>query len=148
METAYLRTATEEDMDMLFEWANEASVRANSFSTSMIPYEEHKVWYKKIMLSTDCRQYIYMYGGQAIGQVRVSILGTVAEVSYSVCAEMRGMGHGKKMLQLLYKQMQCDYPQVQKLVAKVKPGNIASGKAFFDTGYIKKYEVYELDIKR
>lgn len=148
MEAAYLRIATEEDMDLLFEWANEASVRANSFSTSMIPYEEHKSWYKRIMSRTDCRQYIYMYGGQAVGQIRVSVSEDVAEVSYSICAGMRGMGHGKNMLQCLSRQMKCDYPQVQKLVAKVKPGNTASAKAFSDTGYIKKYEVYELDIKR
>lgn len=148
MEAAYLRAATEEDMDLLFEWANEASVRANSFSTSRISYEEHRAWYKNMMSREDCRQYIYMCDGQAVGQIRVSVSGAEAEVGYSVCAGMRGMGHGKNMLRLLYKQMECDYPQVQKLTAKVKPGNTASAKAFSDTGYIKKYEAYELDLKR
>ena len=148
MEAAYLRTATEEDMDLLFEWANEASVRANSFSTARISYEEHKAWYKKMMSREDCRQYIYMHDRQAVGQVRVSVFGTEAEIGYRVCAGMRGMGHGKNMLRLLYEQMKCDYPKVQKLIAKVKPGNTVSQKAFSDTGYTKKYEVYELDIKR
>lgn len=148
MEAAYLRAAAEEDMELLFEWANEAVVRANSFSTSRITYEEHKAWYRKLLSREDCRQYIYMYNGQAVGQVRVSVSGVEAEIGYSVCAGMRGMGHGKHMLALLYEQIARDYPQVQKLTAKVKPGNAASAKAFSDTGYIKKYEAYELDIKR
>lgn len=33
---AYLRKATEEDMDLLYQWANDPEVRAYSFSVSEI----------------------------------------------------------------------------------------------------------------
>lgn len=146
MAEAYLRAAAEEDKDLLFGWANEPAVRANSFSTSLITYEEHEAWYSKVMSAEDCRQYIYMHDGKPVGQVRVEVCGKEAEISYSICAGMRGMGHGKNMLQLLRSQVKKDFPEAEKLTAKVKPDNIASGKAFLNAGYEKKYEVFETDI--
>lgn len=140
----YLRTAVKEDMDLLFKWANEQSVRKNSFSMEEITYEEHQRWYLELLERKDIRQYIYVYNGEEIGQVRITICGETAEIGYSVCAERRGMGHGKNLLQLLYNQVREDFPEVKKLVAKVKPDNIASQKAFLDVGYMEKYEVFEI----
>ena len=56
----YLRTAEETDMMLLFEWANELSVRQNSFSTEEISYEEHKNWFQELQRDPQRRQYIYM----------------------------------------------------------------------------------------
>ena len=44
----YLRKAQWEDMDMLFQWANDVVLRKNSFSMVPIAYEEHIAWFKKI----------------------------------------------------------------------------------------------------
>ena len=38
----YLRTADENDMDLLFQWANDPDVRKNSFHSEPISYETHK----------------------------------------------------------------------------------------------------------
>ncbi len=146
MKKGYLRAAFEEDMDLLFEWANETAVRENSFSTSAIEYEEHKTWYQKILVSEDCRQYIYMYDSEPVGQVRVFISGVTAEVGYSICVSKRGMGHGKNMLHLLKERVKHEFPEIQRLTAKVKPGNKASQKVFLDEGYQEQYRYYELDI--
>lgn len=140
----YLRDATMADMDLLFEWANELSVRKNSFSTEEITYEEHQRWYSELLERKDSRQYIYVFDGEDVGQARITIHGEEAEIGYSICAERRGMGHGKNLLQLLYNQVRKDFPEVEKLVAKVKPGNIASQRAFLDVGYVKKYEAFEI----
>ncbi len=40
MDKSYLRRATEEDIDLLFQWVNEVAVRGNSFATSPVSYEE------------------------------------------------------------------------------------------------------------
>lgn len=37
----YLRDAVERDVDLLFQWANDESVRKNSFSTQDISYNDH-----------------------------------------------------------------------------------------------------------
>lgn len=146
MENSCLRDVVPEDMDLLFAWANEPGVRANSFSTSLISYEEHKAWFEKILCAKDIRQYIYMCGDETVGQVRVAVSGDLAEVSYSICAGKRNMGYGKDLLQMLKNQVKQDFPQVKRLTAKVKPDNIASRKAFLSVGYEGRYEVYELDI--
>lgn len=142
----YLRKATEKDMDLLFQWANDPIVRTNSFTTEPIPYQEHCEWYKKLLTRTDCHQYIYMQGRENVGQVRIIINGNEAEISYSICREKRCMGHGKRLIQLLGRQVKIEFPDVKKLTAKVKADNIASRQAFLDVGYMENYLCYELDM--
>lgn len=142
----YLRKADENDMDLLFHWANESMVRKNSFSSKEISYEEHKKWYKNLLSRTDCIQYIYMQETEAIGQVRLTMDGEIAEIAYSICAPKRCMGYGKIMLRLAYEQVKKDFPQIKKLIAKVKPDNIASKKVFIDVGYTENYDIFEIEI--
>lgn len=144
----YLRAATEADMDLLFEWANEPLVRKNSFSTEKIPYEEHRKWFARILNDESCRQYIYVSGGEAAGQVRIMVNGEIAEISYSICAKKRGMGHGKLMLQLISELIIHDFPTVKRLIGKVKPDNIASQKAFMNAGFEETYYTYEMSVNR
>ncbi len=142
----YLRKADKNDMDLLFQWANDRTVRNNSFSTKQIQYEEHKQWYQNLLNRTDCIQYIYMQELEAIGQVRLTINGSVAEISYSICEKKRCMGYGKTILRLLYKQVKEDFPQIKKLIAKVKPENIASRKVFTEVGYRECDNVFEIEV--
>lgn len=143
----YLRNATEADMDLLFVWANDLVVRKNSFSTEAITYEEHKEWYRRLLTREDCAQYIYMCGGEAVGQARVTLSGETAEIGYSICAEKRGMGHGKELLRLLQAQVKKDFPDIKTLTARVKTGNLASQSAFLGVGYTKVYEAFELAVQ-
>lgn len=144
----YLRTATEEDMELLFAWANETGVRKNSFSENKITYEEHRQWYKKLLSSKDSRQYIYMCDGVEIGQARIKVVGSEAEIGYSICFQKRCMGYGREMIYLLREQIRNDFPAVKRLIAKVKPDNVASQKVFLDMGYVEKYQCYELEIDK
>lgn len=144
----YLREAAAEDMDLLYQWANDQTVRRNSFSTAEIAYEEHKEWFAQLLSRNDCKQYIYLYDGEPIGQARITILGEEAEIGYSICAEKRGMGHGKTLLKLLYSRVKEEFPDIKKLTAKVKPENIASQRAFLEVGYLKKYEAYEIKMEQ
>ena len=142
----YLRRATESDMELLFEWANEQQVRENSFSTRKITYEEHQAWFRRLLNSEDCQQYIYMNGDEAIGQIRVTVYENTAEIGYSICKEKRQQGYGKAILRLICEQMRRDFPEVQKLSGKVKSNNMASRNAFLDTGFEEKYSVYEIAV--
>lgn len=146
----YLRAAAEEDVDLLFAWANEPLVRQNAFSTKEILYEEHKTWFGRILNDKNSTQYLYVYAGEAIGQIRIQIDGQIAEISYSVCAQKRGQGHGKRMLQLLCEKVKQEFPDVKRLVGQVKPDNIASQAAFRNAGFLEKAVVYEqvLDVDR
>lgn len=143
----YLRDAVKEDMDLLFEWANEREVRRNSFSSGKISYEEHQEWFSRILNRPDCRQYIYMQDEEPAGQIRITIDGETAEIGYSICAEKRGMGYGSKILELACKRAVCDFPNVRRLTAKVKPDNTASQKAFLKAGFEEAYYAYEMAVE-
>lgn len=139
----YLRPAVESDMDLLFEWANEPSVRKNSFVTREITYEEHKKWFGDLLENDSCRQYIYICDEEAVGQARIRRKGNVGEISYSVCARKRGMGFGKRLLQRICVRAKEDFPMIQTLEGEVKPDNTPSRKAFLSAGFLEKKNVYE-----
>ena len=142
----YLRDVTEQDRDLLFQWANDKDVRKNSFSTEKIAYEEHCRWFDKMMQNENCIQWILQADDEPVGQIRVSIEGENAEIGYSVSAERRGEGFGKMLLKLVKQRVQADFPNVKRLIAKVKPENVASRKAFEDNGYRVTYEQFEVDM--
>lgn len=144
---ATLKKAGWEDLDLLFAWANDPAVRKNSFCTTEIPYEEHKLWYRRLLEDPGRMQYLYFKNGMPVGQVRVAAAGEEAEISYSICAQKRGRGYAKEMLCLLREQISADFPNVRYLTAKVKTDNDASKKVFLSIGYQKIYEIYRMSWK-
>ncbi len=142
----YLRDVTELDRELLYRWANDEDVRKNSFSTKRISYEEHCEWFAKVMQNEYCKQWILQAGEEPVGQIRITIEGENAEIGYSICAEHRGVGYGKLLLELARRRVQMDLPNVKKLIARVKPGNIASLKAFESCGYKTIFEQLELEM--
>ena len=143
----YLRKASIEDRELLFKWANDPTVRANSFSTEKISYDEHVLWFDNIMKRSDCIQYILMDNDMPIGQARVSIEGEIAEIGYSICKEKRGMGYGSELLKFVSREIYKNCSNISKIIGRVKPENIASQKAFIKAGYIEKYRTFEIKRK-
>jgi len=142
----YLRDVIEQDKDLLFQWANDEMVRKNSFSTKAISYEEHCKWFDKMLQNENCIQWILQADEEPVGQIRLKLEGESAEIGYSICAEHRGEGLGKLLLRLANQRVQTDFPNIKKLIAKVKPENIASQRAFEHCGYRIAYEQLELEI--
>lgn len=143
----YLRKATLDDMDIIYEWANDPAVRAASFNTEKIPYESHKRWYEKILADDNVIQYIFMVSSNPVGQIRLNICGEEAEISYSISPQNRGKGYAGKMLSLMYDDVNNNMRGISKLVAKVKPDNMISSKVFEGEGYSLKYHCYELNVR-
>ena len=73
-------------------------------------------------------------------------VGDSAEIGYSVCAEKRGQGYGKIMLQMLCEKVRQEFPEIKKLTAKVKPENRASQKTFEAVGYKEIYHALEFNV--
>lgn len=142
----YLRLATEDDTDLLFEWANEETVRKNSFSTEPIIYKNHQEWIHRIMNDENEKIFIFYFGEEPVGQVRVSVRDTVATVGYSIAAKYRSQGYGRAMLLLLEEQLKDFYPDVNRIRAEVKSDNVASMKVFEKTNYCERCLVFEKNI--
>lgn len=144
-ENAFLRAAGVDDIWLLYDWANDPLVRQNSFTTAPIARQTHEAWFGRMMSDDSTRQYIYMVGEKAVGQIRIALdpSGEEAEIGYSIAAPYRGRGHGRRMLVLLEEKMREDLPDLKRLTARVKENNIASAKAFEHTGYERQCIVYE-----
>ena len=144
----YLRAADITDMDLLFQWANDSTVRANAFSTAQIPYENHVEWFTAKLKDTDTYIYICMKEDIPIGQVRLDVEGNKAVIDYSISSEQRGHRYGKQMLQLVEAEVQQHLPQIQFFVAEVKKDNTASKKAFLANDFEETFTTYEKTITK
>lgn len=148
-----LRKVTPQDMDLLFCWANDDTVRANAFHTEKIPYENHVQWFEKMMSDAAVYQYILYDGDVPIGQVRLVDEDGDALIDYSVAAAHRGKGYGLELLRLLCQQLETDkMTSVTKLVGQVKYQNQASARVFEKAGFHKillpEYIQYEKEVSR
>lgn len=134
-----LRCVEEGDRDLLYEWVNDDTVRANAFHTEKISYEGHVQWFEKMMADASVHQYILCDGVMPVGQIRLNVEQNEAFIDYSVSPSQRGKGYGSKMLQMVQTQLFVDkISRVTKLIGQVKYGNYASAKAFEKCGFLKK----------
>lgn len=138
-----IRKATDKDVDLIFEWANDEDERKYSFNPEKIKYEDHIKWYKKKTESEDSVIFVCMLDSEPIGQCRLDFEGEEALISYFIDRKFRNRGYGKKLLSLLAKKTACDYPRIKRLKAEVKAENIPSQKVFEAMGYSK--DVREAD---
>jgi len=138
MNDTYLRKANINDMDLLFRWANDESVRNNAFNTEEIKYEDHKKWLIGKLNSDNSVIYIYCQGDVPIGQIRIDNLnGDSGVITYSIDSAFRLRGHAGKLLTILDVTVKTDMPKVKTLYARVKKDNIASQRKFEQQMYKK-----------
>nr|WP_294572348.1 GNAT family N-acetyltransferase [uncultured Romboutsia sp.] len=127
-----LRKATYDDCNILFEWANDPSVRANSFNTKAIEIDDHRTWLKKKLTDKNTDLFIVTYNNDNVGTIRLDKDADESIISYSIDKNYRGRGIGTKVLDVIKKEM-----QELTLVGFVKKENIPSIKAFEKAGYIR-----------
>lgn len=131
-----LRKVTKEDLQLLFDWANDSLVRMNSYHTEPIEFSTHEKWFAAKLADENCCMYILTDGDEktCYGQVRGDLDAGKIEIDYSIGKEYRGHGLAKKMLALFEKEL----PNGSILYAEVKKENPASAKVFESLGYVKE----------
>ena len=137
MEQLKLRKANAQDELLLFCWANDPVVRANSFSTGDILLANHKQWYMRALNNPDVQIYIMERGDLPVGQVRTEMQNGMYVIGYSIDAAWRGCGYGRQILSLLEDNL----PEHTVLAGRVKGENMASRSVFLSLGY--KEEIME-----
>ena len=138
----FLRNATIEDAQDVFNWRNDPGTRANSFNKDELDFESHMLWFGKRLGRENTLMYILMNGNQKAGNIRIDIEGTTGEISYMIAPEARGKGYGKKILALLEKTLS-ETPageRITGLKGSVLKGNKASCKCFIANGYTQSEE--------
>ena len=136
----YLRDASIEDVEMIFEWRNDFATRCNSFSNNIIDMESHTKWFNRKLSETNCYLYILMDGEECVGQIRVDKVGDVGEISYLIAPDKRGKGYGKQILKLVEQSVD---ENIKVMVGFVKIDNQPSRRCFIANNYS---EFIEIDI--
>lgn len=146
-EKMFLRKAKMEDVDLLFQWVNDESVRINAFDTHLITYDEHISWFTRMMENPDQIQYILMLDDEPVGQIRLSIEDGEAIIDYSIVSSKRGNGYGSYLISLVTERIKVDRPDVKKLIGKVKSSNTASMKCFVSNSFEETFRQFEFSLK-
>lgn len=128
-----LRPATYDDARFFFELRNEDGVRQASFNSEPFSWDHHLTWFARRVKSDD-PIYVAESAGESVGYVRLDALGDGEyEISVAVLPKARGRGIGTKVIALASES--AEIGGAVRLVARVKPGNDASVRAFEAAGY-------------
>lgn len=134
-----LRPITMEDCHLLWEWANNPVVRANSFDSNPIQWNEHVNWFHRKLTDPHCLIYIVVdERGMAVGQVRFDINSTrSAEIDISIDPKEMNKGYGSAALKLACQSLLRESNAI-KVLAHIKGGNKASISTFTKAGFVNK----------
>ncbi|MFC1644079.1 GNAT family N-acetyltransferase [Candidatus Omnitrophota bacterium] len=128
------REAALGDCDLFYKWRNEELVRANSFNTGIVDYDEHAKWFHGKIDNDRCKMFVLTIEEKPVGQIRFDMKEEAAEISVSICSEYRGRSLGKEGIKLLSDHI-ISNNYAKKILAYIKNGNDSSLKAFIATGY-------------
>ena len=130
----HLRPATADDCRRVWEWANDPAVRAVSFTSDAIPWEQHVAWFTRKLADANTRLWIAEQDGAPLGQVRFDLDGSTATISVSLDTTRRGKSLGALLIwsacHKLFRESAVD-----AVHALIKPDNAASVRAFEKAGF-------------
>lgn len=131
-----LRKVRQEDCELLWDWVNDPTVRAASFSSDLISWEDHLKWFNKKLNSSSCYHFIaFNDQDQPIGQIRFDIDEQLQSiVSVSLASNHRNQGYSRLILQMAVNEL-LTHVSVNNIQAFIKPENLASIKLFESVGF-------------
>lgn len=132
-----IRSVTDQDCRLLWEWVNDPVVRASAFDSHPISWQEHLDWFQRKHADPSCALYLLMDGqGHPMGQARFDRQPDgSAEIDISLSKEYRGRGVGLQALRLACETFRAGTPMA-RIVAAIKPENIASVRIFQKGGFL------------
>jgi UDP-2,4-diacetamido-2,4,6-trideoxy-beta-L-altropyranose hydrolase len=132
-----LRPATAADARLLFDWANDAVVRAASFDPTPIDWPDHEAWLARRLADPGSRLYLAQDGDRPWGLVRVEGRSPdIAEVGVTVGAADRGRGRAAALIRAGTRSALAELADVEEVVARIRPENHRSAAAFDQAGYV------------
>ena len=141
-----MREASLEDCWQIWFLSNDRKVRESSFNTEPIVFEDHILWYKEKLASSDTAFYVLDVHGVIGGQIRYGRKGDAAEINYSVAPAFRGKGLGVTLIESTIYQA-CNKLKVDRVLAIVKNFNNASIWTFLNVGFkkVRDEKIHNLD---
>ena len=136
-----LRQVRRDDCALLWDWANAPEVRAASFSSEPIPWEEHMRWFESKINDENCFFFLAVNQQSApIGQVRFDREGEEAIISVSIAKEFRGMNYGILVIEMASRTL-FEIANISQINAYIKKDNDISKRAFVSAGYEERHQL-------
>ena len=132
-----LRPVTQKDWMSILEMRNEPQVRSACHDTSLIIYETHSEYMKKLDSNPDAHQWVICFGDEVVGHVKI----IAGELGYMLKKGFRGKGIGVKFHELVF--LQAKKLGIKKLRDTIKVNNNASLKLALKTGFVSKGLIYK-----
>ncbi len=131
-----IRKPTICDMKLYFDWSNDSEVRAQSFNSSPIEINEHKLWFEFALEDKNCFMYIFQNSiSEDLGQVRINkVNNDNAIISISIDLKHRGKGYAKQMLNIAT-NLFLELNKGTLISAYIKCTNSKSAHAFENAGF-------------
>ena len=130
-----IRNSNYKDNDLLFNWANHPSVRANSFTSEPIEKKMHREWFeKRLKNKNEHAIYIGEIDNTPVGQVRFDLVNGNWYIDFSVGHKFRKVGLGYELLKQASKKHSKIFNK-KNLIGEVKTNNQASLKVFNKLNY-------------
>jgi UDP-2,4-diacetamido-2,4,6-trideoxy-beta-L-altropyranose hydrolase len=139
--TLTLRPVSNKDCKLLWMWVNDPDVRASSFSSKFISWEEHRKWFEAQFKNPNCFIFIAIDNNdQPVGQIRFDLQDDYqAEIDISIAKNQRGFGYGKYLLQIAIRKI-FHQTNIEILHASIKAGNYSSQRIFESNHFQKSFE--------
>ncbi len=148
----FLRTVSEKDAQILFDWTNDPVTRQNSFRAEPVIWEEHVNWLQQKLKDSNSLFFIMTDGQNDCGTIRIDwkesdnmISENYGLISFSIAPVYRGKGLGEKILVLAEQSIKAkqtikDKQPIKFLVGEVKTENVTSRKCFEKNNYLLEKE--------
>jgi RimJ/RimL family protein N-acetyltransferase len=131
------RKASLTDVKLYFDWANDSSVREQSYNSTAIDFENHTKWFESKLEDADCLMLVFQNEKkQNVGQIRIQKENdSQALIGVSIASEHRGKGYAKEMIQLGSDYFLDSNPDIL-INAFIKEQNLSSKYAFEKAGFV------------
>lgn len=130
-----LRTAGTDDCERLWHWRNDFRTRRSAFDTRPIDLAMHRNWYRGVLDNPGQTLLIGVIRDRKIGVLRYDVAGEIAEVSVYLDPELHGLGLGSRLIAAGNRWIRDNASPINDLVARIRPENTASRKAFGEAGF-------------
>ena len=128
-----IREATKNDTKLIFNWSNDPLVRAQSFYSNIIEFENHKNWFKEKLQNDNSLLLINNFDGNNIGLVKFELENDKCTVGILIDEKFRGKGFS--LLMLINSSTYYFNRFSTPVFAYIKESNTASIRSFEKAGY-------------
>lgn len=132
------KKADKDDLEIYFNWANDAEVRLQSFQSTPINFQDHTEWFLEKIGDDNSMLLVFFDDGNPAGQVRIDKKkDSIGVIGIAIDKKFRGKGLAAHMISIsskVFLQENLGYT----INAYIKKENLGSIKSFEKAGYIMR----------